>query len=819
MSTFGQNVRSGCRLLRRRPGFAAAVVLCLGLGIGGVTAVLSVMNGMFIRLMPYEHPDRLVSFTEAGISGKLVSSMPARIYLDWRTQNESFAEMAAYKTHQAHVAWEGWAATQENFQDLRGLTVTPGFFDVLGIHPLIGRVLVPEEKSFEEHPVVVLSHHVWHDVFGADTGILERDVQLAGRMCKVIGVMGPDYRSLPFGEGTANQKVDYWVPAPGSLEHEPIGNLNYSIIARLKPGITVAQAQADVDRLTQSLRESYPQQVPNPLRILVQPLAAKLLGPTRSASLMILAAAAFVLLIACANVINLFVVHSLGRRAEMAVRSALGSSRLRIVRQLIAENMVLVLLGGALGALVARWGVAVLVRIAPRSILGLDQTQMDGRVLAAAMMITFVCGLVIGPVPGLLASRLNLADVLKESGTRATSGLRERWALRLVVVSEIVLAFLLVVGASLLIRSYWQLMQVELGIQPRHILAFRLSGPNVTRRHDEVLDRLRSLPGVELAASTTTAPLTGGGSDLCIVTPLLQEAQQESVSSVSLRTVSLDCFRVFGMQLKYGRCFTAADGGNSSPVVVINEALAQRLWPGENPIGRQMAFGKQSSFASFSDEKYAPREVVGVLRDVRSDGPDREVPLEAYVPFDQRARRFVITSMALRCRVDPEGLRKAVAREVRSVDGSFKIENMSTLEESYSAVTAHRRFLMAMLSVFAAVAFTLAVVGIYGVVAFTVSTRVREMGIRIAFGAQRMDILRLVMKHAMGLILAGVGFGLVGAFSLRKVIASQLFGISPMDPATLAIGILLVVLVPLAACYLPARKAASVDPMVALRHE
>ena len=378
---------------------------------------------------------------------------------------------------------------------------------------------------------------------------------------------------------------------------------------------------------------------------------------------------------------------------------------------------------------------------------------------------------------------------------------------------------MLVVGANLLIRSYWRLMQVELGIQPHQILAFRVSGPKLMDRHDELLDRLRSLPGVELAASTTTRPLTDDASDTVYVAPMPQQSQQEPVPSVCLRTVSLDCFRVFGMQLKRGRYFTAADSGGSNPVVVINEALAQRLWPGEDPVGRQLAFGKQTSTASFNDEKYVPREVVGVLRNVRCDGPDRDVPLEAYVPFDQRPRRYVITSFALRCRAEPAGLMGAVRQEIQSVEGAFKTESMSTIDGFYSEITAYRRFLMAMLSAFAAVAFLLAVVGIYGVVAFTVSLRVREMGIRIAFGAQRRDILRLVLKHAASLIVAGVGFGLLGAFALGKVIASQLFGISPLDPLTLGIGVLLVTLVPLLACCLPARRAARTDPMAALRCE
>jgi putative ABC transport system permease protein len=819
--TIWKEISHSWHVLKRKPGFAMAVILCLGLGIGGVTAVFSVMNGMFIRLMPYEKPNRLVSFTLTGVFARPYSNLPAKLYLDWEANNESFAGMAAYQWHEPHVGWKGWADTQENLQSCEGLAVTPSFFDVLKIHPLMGRVMAQDEKSFEEQPVVVLSYHVWCDAFGADTGILGRDVQLAGRICTVIGVMGPGYRFLPFGEGTANRKVDYWIPVSSGFEHESISNANYGLIARLRPGVTVERAQADVDRLTQSLIEQDPEQFRGRLRILAQPLPTKLLGPARSATLLILTASAFVLLIACANVVNLFLVQSISRKSEMAVRSALGSSRLRIVRQVVLGNMSLVLLGGALGTIWAQWGIHVLVRIAPRNILGLDQAQMDWRVLAAALAITFVCGLLVGLVPGLSLSGLNLVDALKGFGARATSDLRERRIIRLVVVSEVVLAFMLVIGASLLIRSYWRLMQVELGIQQHHTLAVRLSGPGFAEKHGELLERLQSLAGVELAASSTGLPLSGEPSDERRVSPVPEGESPESYPKAYVRTISTDYFRALGASLARGRYFTMQDNEKSSPVVIVNEALSWRLWPDEeDTIGRHVDFGSGTRvFYAGGGETLVQRQVIGVVKNMQYGGPGEDPPLEAFIPFAQRTRGHYVLSIALRCRVDPTGLMGAVRREIRSIDESFKIESMSTIEGFYSEVTAHRRFLMAMLSVFAAVAFTLAVIGIYGVVAFTVSMQIREMGIRITFGAQRRDILLLVMKHAAGLILAGVGFGLLGAFFLRKVIASQLFGLSPLDPVTITMGILLVTLVPLIACYIPARRAAKIDPMKALRYE
>jgi putative ABC transport system permease protein len=819
MSTFGRDIRSGCRMLARKPAFAAAVILCLGLGIGGVTAVFSVLNGVTVRFLPYECPDRLAFFIPSGIFDGHTPAVSARYYLDWKEQNQSFTDMAAYQVHEPHTGWGGWAQTQANLMDLRGLTVTPSFFSVLGMRTWRGRALMEEDAG---QPVIVLSFHVWRDRFAEDPQILGHAVLLGGQTREVVGIAAPNYRFFPAVNSAAfNRKVDYWIPVSGGFEKEWRENWNYAALARLKPGITRAQAQADMDRIVQGQREQYPDDSDfQKLRMIVQPMPQTLVGPIRSATFLTLAAAVLVLLTACASVINLLLVHSLRRKTEMAVRSALGSSRLRILRQLVGENLILVLLGGVLGILLAWWGTSVLLSLAPRNLPGVEEIRLDGRVLAATLGVTLLCGLVVGSIPGLSVSRLNLASTLKDFGTRTTLGFGERQTIRLVVVSEMVLSFVLVMGAGLLIRSYWRLMQVELGIQPRPIVTLRLSGPNLVNRHDELLRRLQSLPGVELAASSTGLPLSGEPSDARLVNPVPADKPLESYPVAWVRTVSTDYFRVLGASLARGRHFTVQDNEKSNAVVIVNEALARRLWPGQDPIGQQVAFGEGTRvFYDGSGEKLVSREVIGVLRDIRYGGPDQEPPLETFIPFAQRTRKHYILSVALRCQGDPAGLMKAVQREARSVDGSFKVESIGTIGGFFSELTAPRRFLMAILSVFAAVAFILAVVGIYGVVAFTVSLQVREMGIRIAFGARRWDILCLVLKHAVGLILAGVGFGLVGAFALRQVIASQLFGISPLDPVTLAAGILLVVLVPLVACYIPARRAAKTDPMVALRYE
>lgn len=818
MTVLWQDIRYGLRLLQRRPGFAVAVILCLGLGIGGVTAVLSVINGVTVRFMPYKQPDRLVVLVASGIFDSRTPVAPAGCYLDWKAQNRSFSDMAVYQRHEPHSRWSGWAQTQEDLMDLQGLRVTPSYFSVLGMRTLLGRALADGDQG---QPAIVLSYRVWRDRFAEDRAIIGQTVVLAGKTREVVGVAAPGYRFFPTLESTSvNKSVDYWIPVGQGLEHEARDSWNYAVLARLKPAVTLAQAQTDMDRLTQLQRERYPDSFSEDVRMLVAPLPKTLIGPIRSATVLTLVAAAFVLLIACANVVNLLLVSSMKRRTEIAVRSALGSSRRRVVRQLICENAIIVLLGGALGIALAQGGMNVLLAMAPRSLPGLDEIGLDTRVLTAAVAVTLITTVVVGLIPGVLASRLNLASALKGFGPRATSGFGEQQTLRGIVVSEIVLSFILVIGATLLIRSYGRLMDVELGFQPSGILTLRLSGPNLSNRHDALIERLGALPGVKLVASSTGLPLSGQPSDARLVSPVPAEALPESYPVSYIRTVSPNYFDVLGTPLVGGRRFTRQDNAESSPVVIVNKALAQRLWPKENPIGQLMDFGEGTRvFYDGSGETLVQRRVVGVARDTRYEGPDQAPLLEAFIPFAQRTRKHITLSVALRCQGDPARLMKTARQEAMSVDGSLKVESMGTIEGFHAELTAHRRFLMAMLVVFATIAFTLAVIGIYGVIAFTVSMRVREMGIRIALGAQRGTIRQLVMRQAIRLIVTGVGLGLLGTLALRQVIASQLFGISPLDPLTLGISLLLIVLVPLLACYLPARRAAKVDPMVALRYE
>lgn len=823
MITLLHDIMYGFRILRKNPGYSLTIIVCMALGIGGVTAVLSVMNGVFLRLMPYEKPDRLVLFlSDSGDSDTPDTATSAKNYLDWKTQNKSFSEMAVYKYHRSHHPFRGWNDTEERLVGLNGLVVSPGFFDVLGVRPILGHALRKDRTSFDEQLVIILSHHVWCDLYGSDPNILGRCIKLDGHMCEVTGVMPPDYRFLPAATWTSvtpRRKIDYWIPIRRSFGNSHRGNWAFNVIARLKPGISLGQAQADMNVITEWLKEQYPDNFNEHYRVIVRPLSQILLGPVRSATFVLFVAAGFVLLIACANVVNLHIVNSMNRREEITIRSALGGSRLRIMQQLLVENMILIIAGGTFGVFLAIWGVDALIRTAPKNIPGLDQAGVDWRVFIAAILITLSCGFVVGLIPALSFSRLNLAEMLKKSGKRITQGFKERLAIRLNVVSEIALALVLLISAGLMIRTLWHIVHVDLGIQTSHILTARISGPNISQVHDRLLQHLRSIPGVTAAASNTALPLTGQPSDTCRISSISRHEGRIFSPTANLHTVSPDYFSILGIPLRQGRSFTSDDNENSAPVVIVNHSLARQLWPGENPIGQRVDFSQESTIFQSGTAKYLQREVIGVIGDIRYEGPDRKSTPASYLPFAQRTRDHFLTNIVLLCSVEPESLTISVRREIQETDSSCSIQNIKSMKGFYSDVTANRRFLMVLLSVFALVAFILSVVGIYGVIAFMVSMRMHEVGIRLTFGARGIDIMKLMLGYAVRLILSGLAVGILTALAMHKVIKSHLFGISPMDPLTLGISITLVVLVPLVAAYIPARRAAKVDPMAVLRYE
>jgi predicted permease len=819
-------------VLKRKPGFFAATVFCLALGIGGVTAVLSVFNGMFVELLPYEDADRLVVFETRipGVDRTITSTSPV-FYQAWRNEAECLADLGAYMWHNSHSPFDGWKDTDDHFKDLGGFHITPSLPGVLGVKPMLGRFFDDAETNFDEHHLVILGHHVWHDRFGADPNIIEQTVRLDGKNCRIIGVTPPKTRFLPstlaslVGTFSSNKAVDYWIPMDEDFHKVEKINFSYDVVGRLKKTETLSEAQSQIDVLTERVLEPHIKEVGfKSITTTVVPLRRYLLGNVQVGLWLILAAASFVLLIACANVANLLFIHNLGRSREMAVCSALGGTRAHWLRQRLIDSMLIALSGGLLGIFLAQWGIRLLVALAPADLPGLDQIHLNIYVLGITLLVSLVCGLVVGILPALRMTRSNLAGLLKGiSWSSGSIGVRERRTLGSLGIVEVALALVLLLGANLTLRSFWRVIQVELGVNTDNILCARIMGPDLMQNHQTLLDALQGLPGIEAVSTVTALPLTNEASDFARARPVdWDDSKGDTLPDISLRTISQDYFRVMGVRLLKGRSFNTRDTSESDRVIIVNQSLVQHLWPDSDPIGQHIRFNDITMVmgTNLSDkEQQASHRIIGVIQDIKYRGPEANAPMEVYLPMSQGYRKYVATSLALRCRSASIAYAEVIKRQVEAACPGCSVTGFTTMRDLLSQRTSVRRFVMTLLLTFAGIALSLAVVGIYSVTAYTVSARMREVGIRMAFGADRIDILKLIVKQGMAWVLPGLGLGFLLALTLRPVIASQLFGISALDPIAVAAGILLIVLVSLTACMLPARRAAKVDPMTVLRYE
>jgi len=832
MGTFFSDIKYSLHVLKRKPGFFTATVLCLALGIGGVTAVLSVFSGMFVNLLPYQDADQLVVF-ETRIPGidRAVTATASAFYGTWRNETDCFSDLGAYFWHTSHDPYSGWKDTQERFKDLQGFHVTPSLFKVLGIKPELGRFFDETENNFSDDHLVILSHRTWRDCFASDPNVLKQSIRLDGRNCRVIGVMPPDTRFLPStvaslsGTFSSNKSVDYWIPMPRDFNKIEQIDCSYDVVARLKKDTTLAAAQSQMDVLTKRLFEQHLKKLGiKSITITVVPLREHLLGNVRAGLWLLLAAAGFVLLIACANVANLLLIHNLGRVREMAVCAALGGTRWRWQRQRVADSLVIALIGGVLGIFLAVLGTQTLVAMAPVDLPGLDQVSLNPAVLVITLAVSLICGLVVGILPAFQMTRSNLLVTLKGiSWSSGTVGRKERRILGSLSMVEVALALVLLLGATLTLRSFWRIMHVELGLNTDNVLCARVLGPDLTKNHQALLDSLKMLPGIEGVATITALPLTEEESDFANVRPVgWNDTKIEALPMAALRTISRDYLRVMGVPLLQGRSFTAHDNQDSDRVVMVNQCLAQRLWPDTDPIGQVIHFEDVMSVmgTNISEEsEHAAYRIVGVVQDVKYKGPAAPAPMEVYLPMAQGFRNHVATSLVLRCRAASTAYAEAVSRQIEAAGPGCAVIGFSTMRDFLSQRTSVRRFMMTLLLTFSGIALTLAVIGIYSVTACTVSARLQEVGIRKAFGANPMDVLELVIRQGMIWVLGGLGLGLLLSLMLRQAIASQLFEISALDPVSLVTGILMILAVSLSACILPARRAAKVDPMEVLRYE
>ncbi|MFQ5744725.1 MAG: ABC transporter permease [Acidobacteriota bacterium] len=810
MDTVRQDLRYALRMISRSPGFTAAAVLTLALGIGANTAIFSVVNAVLLRPLPYVDPGRLVRLWSAYPEDGAERSSTSPLDLDdWRQQNGVFEQMAGFPS----VRLSGFVLTgSESPAEISTVFVTEGFFESLGVAALLGRTLAPTDQVDGNNRVVVLSHAYWQQRFGADAGIVGSTLTLNGSPFTVIGVMPPAFE-YPAAD------TEMWAPLsliPDSGVPRRRGVRWLQVVARLKPGVTLAQAQTEMNTVVGRLAKQYPESNERLTGVTLRPLHEEMVGDLRTAMLTLFAAVVLVLLIGCANVANLMLARAEGRHKEVAIRMALGARRRRLIRQLLTESLLLTLSGGAVGLLLALWGVRVLVAMAPEEIPMLSQVGVDGAVLGFTTLLTLAAGLLFGLVPALRVAGADLHDSLKEGPLGRRSAAHPHRRLRsLLVVSEVALVVVLAVAAGLLLRSYGRLLRVDPGFEPRHLLTLAVTAqsykyperPQFTGFFHDLLQRLEQLPGVDSVGMVRPLPLRGDtfeGESFTFSIDSRPSPPAGHEPGAVMRFVSPGYFHTMGIPLLAGRDFSARDSARAPIVLVVNHTAAERYWPGEEPVGKSISAGNATGLL-----------IIGVVGDVRQLALAQEPMPVIYVVYTQVAR--VGMTLVVRTAADPRSMIGAVRRTIWEVDSDQPIEQIAPMEQVIADSLVQPRFSMTLLGIFAGLALVLAAVGIYGVISYTVSQQTHEIGIRMTLGAQGSDLLRLVVRRAMSLALTGIAIGLAGALAAGHWMASLLFGISAFDPPTFLLATLLLTAVALAASLVPALRASRVDPLIAIR--
>jgi putative ABC transport system permease protein len=808
MNTLWQDLRYGVRVLVKSPGFTVVAVLALALGIGANTAIFSVVNTVLLNPLPFPEQQQLLRLGEGARGGPEPErgSFSFPDYKDVQAQAQSLSAVAAFLSAGAMLSSEGADAER-----VLGADVAPEYFAVLGVKPEIGRVFTSAEDH-ENANVVVISHALWQRRFGANPNVIGQQLKMGTSNMTIIGVMPAGFE-YPF----RSEHQDFWEPLndrplPGREQRD---NRSYHAIARIKPGLTQAQARAELDAISRRLEQQYPAANTKVL-IAAAPLDEDLTRDVRPALLILLGAVGFVLLIACANVANLLLARASARRKEIAIRTALGASRWRVVRQLLIESLLLALVGGGLGLLLALWGVDLLVALSPANIPRIEQVGLDARVLAFTLLISALTGIVFGLVPALHASKPDLTDALKEGGRGTTESLSRNRVRSLLVVAEVALSLMLLIGAGLLIKSFIRLLQTNPGFDPNHVIALDI--PLNRQRYDtpekqiaffnQLIERTQALPAVAAVGLVDNVPLSNSidtyNFNIAGRPPFPPGAEPEANATV----VTPGYFEALRIPLRQGRLFTAQDTKDAPPVMLVSETLARRVFAGENPIGQRLIF----------DPAQPPYEIVGIVADARRITLEAAAEPEFYLPFAQvpaRRMNLIVRSNGASVASMTTALRGAIA----ALDKDQTIWQTRTLDQLVAQAVAGRRFNMVLLGLFAALALVLAALGIYGVMAYSVTRRTHEIGVRIALGAQVSDVLRLVIGQGMTLAGIGVLLGLAGAFAVTRAIRSLLYNVSATDPITFFGLALLLAGIAFVACYIPARRAAKVDPMVALRYE
>lgn len=808
METLIHDLRFGIRMLRKNPGFTLVAVITMALGIGANTALFSVVNGVLLKSLPFKEPDRLLFAFET--NAKLPSpTIPVSTldYRDWKEQNHVFDSMGARKPFAVSLTGI------ERPEKIQGERVTADYFSTLGVDPILGRTFSEDEVKPGGAKVALLSYGLWQRRFGASPNIVGQTVQLNGAPTIVVGIMPNDYRP----------NVELWLPLPINYAGADRDLKELVVVGRLAPGVSRQQAQVEMTTIAGRLAEQYPD-FNTGWGVSLLPMHDAIVQNIRPALLILFGAVGFVLLIACSNVANLLLARAAAREREIAIRMAMGAGRLRLMRQILTESVLVSLIGGGLGVLIAMWGTQALISLNPQGIPRANEISVDPKVLVFALVASVVSGVLFGLVPAVQTSRQDLNDVLKEAGKSLMGNARGRRIRSALVVVEVALALVLMTGAGLLIKGFSRLQSVDPGFNHENVLAFQLSLPDASYPRPPqqsaflkgVLERFSVLPGVTSASAISQAPLAGGGPSYIFWAegrPLPTPSEAPVASS---RVISPNYFQTLSIPLIAGRVFIEADNKDAPAVVIVNENFAKSMWPGEDPIGKRMTVG-----VPLAGEKPDWSTIVGVVGNVKHTALNGESGMQVYEPVYQAEFQSPARNMTylLRTSVDAVSLTEAARTSVVSIDSNVPMSNVKTMDRIVYDSVSPFRFNMFLLVLFAVVALVLTIVGVYGVMNYAVTQRTREIGIRMALGADPGQVRGLILRQGMTLSAIGLGIGLAASVGVMRLLSSLLYGVSATDPVTFAAVALLLAVVALVACYVPARRATKVDPLVALRYE
>lgn len=810
MEALMKDLTYGFRMIYKRPSFAALIIFILALGIGANTAIFSVINGVLFRPLPYKDANRIVMIWERNLQqGKNQAPASPANFLDWEEQSNAFEYMAAFRE------WSFNITDRDTPMRVDGAIVSGDFFNTLGTNPSLGHTYGYGDDQSNRARNVVLSYGLWQKRYGASSEVVGRKMMLNGELYNIAGVMPSGFN---FPEGAA-----IWVFSRQVVPESPVSevadvrtirdNQYLQVLARLKPGVSLENAQAELDTISAKLGQMYPEADAGwEARIIG--LREQIVGDIRSSLLILLGAVGFVLLITCANIANLLIVRASERYREFSIRAALGASRLRLVRQLLTESVVLSFVSGILGLLFAGWGVSLLIARNPYYIPRMEEIGIDYRVLVFVLGISLLTGLIFGLAPALSTLRGDLSERLKETGRSTTAGFSGYQSL--LVISEISLALILLIGAGLMARSFMHLITIDPGFKPENVLTMRVSlpkskypsKPSQAAFFHQVLDRVKVLPPAQSVGAISRLPMGGGGSTRSFIIPGRPAAEPGREDTANFLVVSPDYFQTMSIPLSGGRSFEETDAEHSPAVAIINETMARSFWPNQNPVGQHL---------NLSFENPTSREIVGVVKDVRNFGLEAEPKPDVYVPYLQTPWAFM--TIVVRTTSTPSSIASAVQSEIAQVDREQPLSDVQSMDKILSDSVGQPRFNMLLLSIFAVVALILACVGIYGVMNYLVTLRTREIGIRLALGAQQIDVVKLVMQRGLFHIITGLAIGLAGAFILTRLLSNLLYGIKATDVSTFLLIPMLLAGVALLACYIPAHRASKIDPIIALRQE